>query len=73
MEEKLKELAGLLNKLEEASKAIQEGIHSPLVEYNSPAFPFLLSADFSLDNAKSALYGKYAAMVQTSNHGGDLS
>lgn len=67
MEEKLIDLADLLNKLEEAGKTIKEGIDSPLVYYNSSAFGFLISANFTLDNALASLYGQYAEMVRVSN------
>lgn len=73
MEEELKVLAELINKLEEAFKVIRENIDSPLVEYDSSAYAFLMSADYTLDFALSFLHEKYATMVKTSNHRGDMS
>lgn len=65
MEEKLKELAELVSKLEMARKTIREGIDSPLVEYDSSAYGFLMSAEFSLGMAITFLYDKKTEMVST--------
>ena len=67
MDEKLKEFAVLLNKLDGARKTIREGIDYPLVFYDSSAYGFLMSAEFSLDNALTFLYGKYAEIATNSN------
>lgn len=71
MEEKLKELAELISKVEIITSQLDKIIESPLVSCDSSAYAFLVSARFASNFAGINLRGQLEGMKNNVNDEGN--